>query len=67
MIASGIFEANHEIKDMTGVAKKALDQIKSKRYTQGLEGYACTKSYGYGIAFCRKACVVTVSDLLQED
>ena len=62
-----VLELKHcnEIKDMTGVAKKALDQIKSKRYTQGLKGYACTKSYGYGIAFCRKACVVTVGDFSQ--
>ena len=62
-----VVEIKHcsEIREMTGTAKKALDQIKIKRYVQGLEGYDCTKLYGYGIAFCRKACAVAVTDFSQ--
>ena len=63
-----VFEIKHcqNPSEMALSAGRALDQIRKKHYAQGLEGYSSSKIYGYGIAFCRKACVVAVSDLLQE-
>ena len=61
-----VLEIKHcnNVKSLTAEANKAIEQIKEKRYTQGLEGYACSKTYGFGIAFCRKACVVIAKELL---
>ena len=49
---------------LTVEANKAIEQIKEKRYIQGLEGYACSQIFGFGIAFCQKACVVIAKELL---
>ena len=62
-----VFEIKHcqNPNEMALSADRALDQIREKHYAQGLEGYSSSKIYGYGIAFCRKACVVTVGDFSQ--
>ena len=64
-----VFEIKHcqSVNELALSAETALEQIRERHYAQGFDGYFCSKIYGYGIAFCRKACVVTVSDLLQED
>ena len=62
-----VFEIKHcqTVNEMALSAEKALDQIQEKHYVQGFDGYFCSKIYGYGIAFCRKACVVAVRDFSQ--
>lgn len=45
-------------EEMPTQAQRALTQIQNKEYAQGLEDYACTERYAYGIAFCNKSCVV---------
>ena len=61
-----VFEIKHcqSVNELALSAETALEQIRERHYAQGFDGYFCSKIYGYGIAFCRKACVVTVSDLL---
>ena len=39
-------------------AQAALDQIKKKHYAQFFNEYGCTTYYGFGMAFCRKLCIV---------
>ena len=59
-----VFEIKHcqSVNEMSLFAEKALNQIQEKHYVQGFDGYSCSKIYGYGIAFCRKACIVAVRD-----
>lgn len=54
----------NNVKSLTVEANKAIEQIKEKRYIQGLEDYACSQIFGFGIAFCQKACVVIAKELL---
>ena len=62
-----VLEIKHskDIKTLASEANRAIEQIQDKRYTKGLEGYACSKILGFGIAFCRKACVVAVRDFTE--
>ena len=62
-----IFEIKHclNVNEMALSAEKALEQIREKHYAQSFDGYSCSKIYGYGVAFCRKACVVAVRDFSQ--
>ena len=52
-----------EPSEMQREAKAALCQIKTKHYAQIFEEYGCATCYGFGMAFCRKLCVVTVEKL----
>ena len=63
-----VFEIKHcqSMNEMSLFAEKALDQIQEKHYVQGFDGYSCSKIYGYGIAFCRKACIVAVRDFTSQ-
>lgn len=47
-------------QEMIPAAQAALEQIQAKRYIDELLIFDCR---GFGIAFCRKACVVTTADL----
>ncbi len=45
-------------KSMPELAKKAMEQIKEKRYIEKFENKMLSKIYCYGIVFCRKDCLV---------
>ncbi len=45
--------------DLYDAADMALKQICDKHYTERLDKFRCGKTCLYGIAFCRKDCVVT--------
>lgn len=45
-------------EEMPRAAKEAVAQIKEKRYVQAFDGYQCSQCWGFGIAFCKKLCVV---------
>lgn len=47
-------------QEIIPAAQAALEQIQAKRYIDELLIFDCR---GFGIAFCRKACVVTMADL----
>ena len=55
-----VLELKHSGKDsdMEADAGRALQQIKDKRYVQGLAGRGCKRFYGCGIAFSRKSCFI---------
>ena len=57
-----VFEVKRcrEPERMREEAGQALEQIREKQYGAFFDGYGCTRVYGYGIAFCKKACVVAV-------
>ena len=50
-------------QEMIPAAQAALEQIQAKRYIDELLNFDCRHCRGFGIAFCRKACVVTTADL----
>lgn len=50
-------------QEMVPSAQAALEQIREKRYVDELLNFDCRRCWGFGIAFCRKACVVTVQAL----
>lgn len=54
-------------QEMVPAAQAALEQIQAKRYVDELLNFDCRRCWGFGIAFCRKACVVTVEDLTSRD
>ena len=54
-------------EEMPKAARAAIEQIKAKKYIQAFDGYECRKCLGYGIAFCKKLCVVVVEELRSED
>ncbi len=49
--------------EMPAAAEAALKQIKDKRYAQAFDGYQCARLQGFGIAFCKKLCVVKTESL----
>lgn len=61
-----VFEVKRcsEPEKMRAEARRALEQIREKRYGTFFDGYGCTRVYGYGIAFSKKACVVAVETIL---
>ena len=52
-----------EKKGMKATAQAALEQVQARRYALGLDDYACSQSFAYGIAFCGKSCIVQVEPL----
>lgn len=50
-------------QEMIPAAQAALEQIQAKRYIDELLNFDCRHCRGFGIAFCRKACVVTTTNL----
>lgn len=56
----------HKPEEMPKAAREAIKQIKEKRYVQVFDGYECRRCFGYGIAFCKKLCVVSVEELAPE-
>jgi len=45
-------------------AEAAIKQIKDRHYAQAFDGYQCSQILGFGIAFCRKLCVVKTEFLM---
>ena len=48
---------------MKATAQAALEQVQARRYALGLDDYACSQNFAYGIAFCGKSCIVQVEAL----
>ena len=55
--AGVVIELKHSY-NMEKAAHEALAQIETKQYVRGLTRYGCQRSFGYGIAFSGKSCVV---------
>ncbi len=50
-------------EEMPSSAESAVQQIKDRHYAQAFDGYQCARILGFGIAFCRKLCVVKAESL----
>ena len=51
-------------EDVEETAQAACEQIKNKRYVEGLYEKGYTDIIGYGIAFYKKSCVITKMELI---